>query len=154
MVTRRSRAIIGGVAAALFIGLTSSAYGFLGYNNGRSGGPRLVQVRGKVVCAACSLAEARQAQSRHKKYTNHLFALTYGQEQVVMEVEWISNPAWLSYLTTQHLRLRGDHSLFRELTAAERQAKSVEVTARLTNPWTLDMTAVAVNDVTKVAVNE
>ena len=85
-----SKTIGTGVATALMLATVSTgARGFVG--GGPAGGGSFggatraeVQIKGNVVCADCSLEEARNAQPRG----SNLYQLTHKQGQMVMEINW------------------------------------------------------------------
>lgn len=132
----------GAAAALLLAGITSGAQGYTGsavFNNRLSG----MQLRGRIVCTGCSLAEVQEAQP--EKWGNHLYRMTYRQQQVVIEVDWISNPLqWNRLITTPHLQLRGADSLFEQLTAEANRFQEVEVSGMLFSSQTLDMHKVTI----------
>lgn len=134
----------GAATALLLAGITSGAQGYTGGTllNDRLNG---IQLRGRVVCTGCSLAEVQEAQP--EKWGNHLYRITYKQQQVVMEVDWISNPLrWNRLTTTPHLRLRGADSFFEQLTAEENRFKNVEVSGMLSSSQTLDMNKLTIRE--------
>lgn len=128
---------IGSVAAALLlVGAAAGAHGFTGGGvlNQRLAGMRF---RGRVVCTRCTLAQVRVAPP--DQWSNHFYRITHGQEQAVLEVEWVSNPLqWSHLMTTPHLRLRGADSFFEQLTAEESRFKEIEVFGTLSSSQTLD----------------
>ena len=99
-----------------------------------------IQIRGKVVCAGCSLDEARKAQPSK----NHLYQLTHRRGQVVMDVNWVSNSQRWNHLTFPRIRVRGEDSLFEKLTAEENLFKEAEVTGILNPSQVLDMSAITI----------
>jgi len=134
---------IGNLAVALvLVGLTTGAHGYTGGGvmNDRVAG---IQFSGRVICTRCTVAEARKAPL--DKWDNHLYRITRGQEQAVIEIEWISNPwRWNQLVTTPHLQLRGVDSLFEQLTAVASRGKKVEVSGMLSSTQTLDMRTVTI----------
>lgn len=69
--------------------------------------------------------------------------MTYKQQQIVMVVDWVSNPwRWNQIMTTSHLRLRGADSLFEQLTTEANRLKKIEISGMLSSSQTLDMTKV------------
>ena len=136
------------VAALLLAGLTVGAQGqvggggFSGYQSwlgaGGSGG---IQLRGHVVCARCSLEEARAAQRGRQD----LYQLLHEQGQVVLLVRWVSNPhTWRQIVWPPRLVVRGEARLFEQLTAEENLGKEVEISGVLTNLRVLDLAGVSV----------
>lgn len=116
-----------------------NSFGSLVLGTGEAG----MQIKGKVVCAGCSLAEVRKVQA--DKWGNHLYRLTHRQKQLVMEVTWISNPRrWNHMITTPYLRLRGAASFFEKLTAEENLFKEVKVVGVLSPSQTFDMNEVTI----------
>jgi hypothetical protein len=144
MVTFWRTATVGVAATLLLVGVTANAQAFLGFGQLWSGVGRTVQLKGKVVCTGCSLEEARQAQPH--RYANHLYLITSQKGQAVLEVDWLSNPHWLSYLTTPHVQVRGDDSLVGKMMEQENVQKEIEVSGRLANPRTVDVTAISIRE--------
>ena len=140
MIGRRKTIGIGVAAVLLLAGITTGVQGYTGsavLNNRISG----IQLRGRVVCMGCSLPEVRK--TRSNGWGNHLYRLTHRQEQVVMAVDWISDPQrWNHLITFPHLRLRGDERLFATLTAEENLFKEVQLAGILSPSQTLDMNTV------------
>lgn len=101
-----------------------------------------IQIKGKVVCAQCSLAEIREAQA--DKWNNHLYQLVHRQGQVVIEVERVGQSRWWNNLTFPHIRVWGEDSLFAELTAEENLFKEVEITGIPYNSRTLHISEVTI----------
>lgn len=140
-----SKTIRTGAATALLLaGITSGAQGYTGsalLNNRLNG----IQLRGRVVCTGCSLAEVQEAQP--EKWGNRLYRITHRQQQVVMEVDWISDPLqWNRLITTPHLQLRGADSLFEQLTTEKNRFKNVEVSGMLSPAQTLDMNKITIRE--------
>ncbi len=139
-----------GAAAALMLAtITTGARGFVGVGMDPFASSALgtggvgLQLKGKVVCAGCSLAEAREA--RHDQWSNHLYRLAYRQKQVVMEVEWVSDSLrWYRLITTPQIRLRGEDSLFEKLAAEENLFREIAVSGILSPSRTLDVHEVTV----------
>jgi hypothetical protein len=142
--TRSFRTATTGLAVALMLtGITASAHGFMGLSPWQPGIPgRLIQLRGTVVCTGCSLTEARRLQ--HDKYGNRLYQVTSRQGQLVLDIHAVSNPRWFDYVTLPQISLRGEEGLLQPLSAPEIQSKDVELTGLLTNPRTLDVSAVVI----------
>jgi len=142
--TRSLRTATTGLAVALMLtGITVSAHGFMGLSPWPTGIPgRLIQLRGTVVCTGCTLAEARRLQ--HDTYGNHLYQVTSPQGQLVLNIHAVSNPRWFDAVTFPQFSLRGDEGLLQPLSTPETQAKDVELTGLLTNPRTLDVSAVVI----------
>jgi hypothetical protein len=142
--TRSFRTATTGLAVALMLtGITASAHGFMGLSPWQPGIPgRLIQLRGTIVCTGCSLTEARRLQ--HDKYGNRLYQVTSRQGQLVLDIHAVSNPRWFDYVTLPQISLRGEEGLLQPLSAPEIQSKDVELTGLLTNPRTLDVSAVVI----------
>jgi hypothetical protein len=138
------RAATTGLAVALMLtGLTLSAHGFMGLSPWQPSLPgRVIQLRGTVVCTGCTLAEARRL--RHDTYGNHLYQVNSPQGQLVLNLQAVSNSRWFDYVTFPQISLRGEAGLLQSLSAPDTQAKDVEVTGLLTNPRTLDVSAVVI----------
>ncbi len=144
--TRSFRTATTGLAVALMLtGITANAHGFMGFSPWRPGIPgRLIQLRGTVVCTGCTLTEARRLQ--HDKYSNRLYHVTSQQGQLVLDIHAVSNPRWFDDVTFPQISLRGEEGLLQPLSAAETQAKEVELTGLLTAPRTLDVSAVEIRE--------
>jgi hypothetical protein len=104
------------------------------------GGDWAIQLREKMVCTKCSLAEVQQLQPNNSQ----LYQLTYRQEQGVMEVSWVSNTRWWNHLTVPRLRIRGEESLVQKLMAEENLSKEIEVSGILNSSQILDLHAVTI----------
>ena len=135
---------IGVTAALLLAGTTTLSQGqFVGSESGPEVGPGgawAIQLREKLVCTRCSLAEVQKLQPNNTQ----LYQLTYRQGQGVMEVSWVSNTRWWNHLTVPRLRIRGEASLVEKLTAEENLSKEVEVSGVLNSSQVLDLQAVTV----------
>jgi hypothetical protein len=132
----------GAAAVLLLVSLITGAHGYTGEGilNDRVAG---MQFSGRVICTRCTVAEARK--TLLDKWDNHLYRITRGQEQAVIEIEWISNPwRWNRLVTTPHLQLRGADSLFQQLTTVASRGKKVEVSGMLSSTQTLDMHKVTI----------
>ena len=142
--TRSFRTATTGLAVAFMLtGITASAHGFMGFSPWQPSIPgRLIQLRGTVVCTGCTLTEARRLQ--HDKYGNRLYQVTSRQGQLVLDIHAVSNPRWFDYVTLPQFSLRGEEGLLQPLSAAETQAKEVELTGLLTAPRILDVSAVVI----------
>lgn len=132
-----------GVATTLLLaGITTGTQGAIGGGvvNDRLDG---IQLRGRVVCTGCSLAEVREA--RPDKWSNHLYHMTYRQQQMVMEITRISDSRrWNRLITTPSLQLRGADSFLEQLTAEANRLKEVEVSGILFSTQTLDLNRVTI----------
>lgn len=129
-------------ALLLFSGVTSSAQAFLGTGSVGAEGPTVMRIKGKVFCAGCKLEEVRKAQPQEPR----LYQLTYNQGQVVMKVDWVSNPRrWNHVVWPAKVWLRGANAQLLKLAAEENQQKDVEITGILSNSRTFDIAEVLVN---------
>jgi hypothetical protein len=124
MSTLLSKATLASAAALMLAGFTATAQGFFGPNSS-AGLENQVQVRGKVVCTGCRLADVRQ--NVLHKHKSRLYQLILNQEQLVLEVEAVSNPGWLNNVLVPHLWIRGDEGQLQKLSAPETVAKEVEI---------------------------
>ena len=134
-----------GVAAVLMLaGVTVGAQGGVtegGFSFGTEGAG-VMQIRGNVICAECSLAEARQARpGRHDLY---LFIGKQGR--VVMRVSWVSNSErWSHVVWPPRIWMRGEDRLLQQLHAEENLFKELEITGLLSNSRTLDVFRVTIS---------
>jgi hypothetical protein len=96
-------------------------------------------MKGKIVCVECHLQDARRTQSSKDQSQLYLYQVISKQGQLVMEVKSVSNPAWFDYVLAPHLWFRGDTEQLQKLSAPENLTKEVEISAFLTNPHTLDV---------------
>jgi len=134
MVRSTRNATVGFAAALILIGITSSAQGFASAYSSLTRGNRQIQLAGKLVCTNCSLEEARKTRPR---YSNHLYRVAVGEEQAVMEVQWVSYSTWLHHLMAPQIRLQGEEQLLLKLTAQDNLRKDFVVSATLTDAQTL-----------------
>lgn len=142
MAMSRRKATTGIAAALLLTCLTATAQGFMGVGSSSSNAPeRMLQIKGKIVCTACSLKEARTIQPNTGVY---LYQVKHLQGQLVMEVQWVSNPRWFGYLTVPQIWVRGEDSIVQKLTAEENHSKDVEIKGFLANPRTIDINEVTI----------
>ena len=139
--TLLSKATLAGAAALMLAGFTATAQGFFGPNSS-AGLENQVQIRGKVVCTGCRLADVRQnALHKHK---SRLYQVILNQGQLVMEVEAVNNPGWLNNVLVPHLWVRGDNEQLQKLSAPETVAKEVEVSGIVTDLNMINVTEVLV----------
>jgi len=132
-----------GVAAALLLaGITTGVQGQVPGGMGSLGGEGrgMMQIKGKVVCAGCSLEEARKAQPREPK----LYQLTHRRGQVVMKVSWVNESQMWSNSGSSRLWVRAKDRVFQQLAAEENLFKEVEITGLLNNSRTLDIFGVTI----------
>lgn len=133
-----------GIAAALMlVGLTTGAGGQVpGGGLSSFGGETrgVVQIRGEVLCAGCSLDEVRKTQpDKHA-----LYQLTHKRGQIVMQVKEINDTRWRSLVWPPLLWVRAKDSVFQQLTAEENLMREVELTGLLRNSRTLDIFVVTI----------
>jgi hypothetical protein len=83
-----------------------------------------VRLKGIIACAECSLSELRAAQPDNHR----LVQLTREQEEVVIEVKWVSDTLWWNHLTAPQLRVQSGDGVFERLTAEENLFKEIEIT--------------------------
>jgi hypothetical protein len=126
------------VIILMLAGIATGAQGFVPGGTGLSGwetrGP--VQLRGKVVCAQCTLDEVRKAQPKE----HALYELTHRQGQVVMKVTWVNNSQrWGLLAWPPRLWVRAKDEVFQQLAAEENLMKEIEIVGLLNNTRTLDI---------------
>lgn len=141
-----SRTVRIGMAAALLLAsLTATGAQGYGPNGGSSFGREgrgLMQFRGKVVCAGCSLEEAHVAQPDEQQ----LYQLIHERGQVVMQAGAISNaPSWNTHSWPSQLSVRAADRVFAQLMAEENLFKEVEISGILYNSGTLDVFEVTIH---------
>jgi hypothetical protein len=127
-----------GVMILLLAGLSTGAQGFVPGGIGSFGGETRgsIQLRGTVVCAQCTLDEARKAQP----HEHALYELTHRQGQVVLKVTWVNNSQrWRLFAWPPRLWVRAKDSIFQQLAAEENLMKEIEIIGLLNNPRTLDI---------------
>ena len=138
------KALITGIGIALLLtGMAAGARGQIGDGGGAFGvgGNVMMQIKGKVVCAACSLEEVRKAQPGE----SHLYQLSSQQGRVVLKVDWVSNSArWNRVVWPQRLWVRGEERVLQQLGTEENLFKDVEITGILGNSRTLDVSTVTI----------
>src|SRR5713101_4118494 len=134
-----------GAAVALTLAvLTTGAQGQVATGGSFSFGGETrgaVQIRGKVVCAGCTLDEVRKGQPDE----HGLFQLLHRQGQLVMKVNEVNDSRWSSLNSSSPLWVRAKDSVFQQLTAEENLMKEIEITGLLNNARTLDIFAVTVH---------
>jgi hypothetical protein len=134
-----------GIAATLLLsGITAGAQGDIGAAGSSfgPGGADSVQIRGKVLCVACSLDEVRQTQP----HAPALYQLSYKQGQLVMQVNWVSNTAhWQRVVWPPRLWVRGEDGLVQQLSAEANLFKDLEIQGILSNTRTLDLTSITLS---------
>jgi hypothetical protein len=106
-----------------------------------SAGRGLVTITGSVVCAKCSLDEARKAQP----YDNHLYQLSHRRGQLVLKVTAVDKQAMFESITwPPRLWVRGADSMLDQLGAEENFFKEITVTGMLHTSRTLDVFDISV----------
>ena len=133
-----------GMAATLLLaGITAGAHGDIGAVGSSFGpGGGAVQIRGKVICTACSLDEVRQAQP----FEPALYQLSSKQGQLVLQVNWVSNAAhWQQVVWPPRLWVRGEDGLIQQLSAEANLFKEMEIQGILSNTRTLDLTSITLS---------
>jgi hypothetical protein len=134
-----------GAAAALTLAvLTTGAQGQVATGGSFSFGGETrgaVQIRGKVICAGCTLDEVRKGQPDERG----LYQLLHRQGQLVMKVTEVNDSRWSSLNSSSPLWVRAKDSVFQQLTAEENLMKEIEITGLLNNTRTLDIFAVTVH---------
>jgi len=130
-----------GVVTALLAGITTFAWGFApggggsGFGVGRKG---LTIIKGRVLCAGCSLEEVRRTQPARQ-----LYQLRHEKGQVVVRVSTVNDsPTWRYFTWPPEIRVRARDSLFQQLTAEENLAKEFEITGLFSATGALDIFAV------------
>jgi hypothetical protein len=134
-----------GMAATLLLtGLTVGAQGDIGAGGSPFGpdGTGTVQIRGTVLCAACSLEEVRHAQPSEPA----LYQLSFQQGQVVMRIDWVSTPTrWQRVVWPPRLWVRGEDGLLQQLSAETNLFKKMEIQGILSNTRTLDLASITLS---------
>jgi hypothetical protein len=141
MIRSTYKATAGVAAALMWIGVTSSVYGFTGYS-ALTRSAREVRLTGRVICTSCTLDEARKTLP---EYSNHLYYLTSGRQPVILEVSQTTNATWFNHLTVPLIRVRGEENLLLPLTNQDRVQKDVTVVGYLMDGQTLDVQAITVH---------
>ena len=99
-------------------------------------GQGLMTITGSVVCAQCSLDEARKAQP----YDNHLYQLSHRRGQLVMKVTSVDKAAMFDSIAwPPRLWVRGADSRLDQLEAEKNLFKEITVTGMLHSTRTLDV---------------
>lgn len=100
-----------------------------------------MQIRGHVLCAGCSLEEARQVNPGEPT----LYQLTHRQGQLVMTVTWVRAPnRWSRVVWPARLWVCGEEKLLQQLNAEANLFKELKISGILSNTRTLDITAVTI----------
>ncbi|MGE0822090.1 MAG: hypothetical protein AB7G75_07895 [Candidatus Binatia bacterium] len=115
------------------------------------GGERkgLTEIRGEILCSACTVAEAKQATDE----TSNLYLLDRGEQQAVMQVTAVGDTAtgrtgvidarWETIVgLTNELHVRVEDQLWQQLTATQNLRKPVTIKGILHSTRTFDITGV------------
>lgn len=92
-------------------------------------------IRGKLLCARCSIQEVSEAEFDRRR----LIELRHAQGQIVIEVSWVSEPQRWSYVDTRNLAMRAENRVFQLLTAEENMFKEIELLTLLRTTGTIDV---------------
>jgi hypothetical protein len=124
-------------AAAVAQGQVPAGGFFLG-GTGRG----IVQIKGKVVCADCTLEEVRNMHPHEQKF----YQLSHRRGRVVIGVTAVNDASMFDALAwPPRLWVRGADSLLRRLGAEENLFKEMEITGLLSNSRTLAVFDVAIS---------
>lgn len=123
--------------------VTDSVFAFTGGHRAFFGlEPRTMRIKGKVFCTDCDVNTVRKEQSAGPR----LYQFVYHQGNMVMQVEWISNPLrWNRIVWPARIWLRGSDELLHKLAAGENQRKEVEIVGFLSNSRTFDIAEVNIH---------
>ena len=103
----------------------------------------IMRVQGTVLCADCTLTEARQANPNIPA----LYQFTSQQGQTVIQIRSISDPQrWNHIAWPGRIWLRGNHDVIQQLSTVKNKAREVSITGSLSNSRTLDVASVTVED--------
>src|SRR5262245_2438645 len=141
----RSKTLQAGLAATLLLaGMTAGVHGDIGATGSAFGpdGAGVVQLRGKVLCVACSLEEIRRTQPSEPA----LYQVASKQGHLVMQVNWVSTPSrWQRVVWPPRLWVRGEDGLVQQLSAEANLFKEMEIEGILSNTRTLDLTSITLS---------
>ena len=144
MVFRRKTLHAGLAATLLLAGMTAGVHGDIGTTGSAFGpdGAGVVQIRGRVLCVACSLDQVRHTQPSEPA----LYQLSYKQGQLVMQVNWVSTTSrWQRVVWPPRLWVRGEDGLVEQLSAEANLFKEMEIQGMLSNTRTLDLTSITLS---------
>ncbi|MGE0683483.1 MAG: hypothetical protein AB7P69_21605 [Candidatus Binatia bacterium] len=138
--------VISLVSVSLVFGQSGNTPDFLG---GFSG---LTEIRGKILCSACTVDEAKQRTGK----TLDVYLLKRGREQAVMHVTGVRSSAtgregviggrWDAIVgLTNELKVRAEEQLWRQLIAEENLRKTITIKGALHSTQTFDITEVSVD---------
>ena len=143
--TSFKRITIGVAAALLLAGVTSGARGQVaggGLSAFGGAGRGMTIIKGNVVCAGCSLEEARKAQPNE----HQLYEFMHQRGQVVMKVSSVNDSQmWGRFIWPPWIWVRAQDRVFQQLAAEENLFKEVEITGLLNNSRTLDIFEVTIH---------
>jgi hypothetical protein len=151
---RRSMVVIQGFVAALLLStLADTAYGQgspqLPYGGAIKG---MMQISGTLVCAECTLEDARKAHPE----MHDLYLFTHDLGQAVIQVNQVQDSSgrgasesivgnrWEAITWHPQLAVRAPEEEFQKLLAEENMFKEVQLTGTLRSTRTLDVTTVNV----------
>lgn len=141
---RSLRKVTSGLAVALMlISVSTSVHGFTGLYSAMTRGGQQTQLTGRLVCADCSVTEARKTQPH--KYGNHLYQLQLGQRRAVMEVRATNHFTWLNHLMRPNIRVQGEENLLLALTSQDNVRKDVTLTGLLLDAHTLNVQEITIH---------
>jgi len=99
-------------------------------------------IKGNVVCAGCSLEEARKAQPNE----HQLYEFMHQRGQVVMKVSSVNDSQmWGRFIWPPWIWVRAQDRVFQQLAAEENLFKEVEIAGLLNNSRTLDIFKVTIH---------
>jgi hypothetical protein len=129
-----------GAAALLLAGIATGAQAFSGAGGAATGfgggGRHALRITGKLVCANCSLEEARET---HPALV-HLYQLMKKNGRAVMEVTAVNDSIrWGALTWPPRLWVRAGDEILRQLTAETNLAKKIEMTGLLSSSRTFDV---------------
>ena len=146
---------VGIMAIVMVTSITPSVFGQgvgggVSSNAASAGTKGLVKLRASVVCANCTLEEARAA---HPGLAD-LYELNHEQGRVVIRVSSVDNSTssedesingrWKDVSQSPQLAVRAKDSLFQKLIDKRNQAKELEITGILRTSRTLDISDITV----------
>ena len=135
--TRLNKIVSTGMVAALLLaGINTLAHG----REARGG---LAFIKGRVVCARCSLDELRNTPAE----SGQLYQFTRDHDRLVMQVQTVDDyPLWRSYFGwPAEVSVRAQEAVFARLMAEENLFKDVEITGVVSTTGALDIFDVTVH---------
>lgn len=133
-------------AVPLLTSISTTALGFgpgggAGFGLAGTRGSGMTLIRGKVLCAECSLEEVRQSQPDLEQ----LYQLTNAEGQIVMQFRSVNSSEVWRFSGPPQFSVRSKASVFRQLTTEENLLKDVEITSVLSKDVrNLDIFAVTI----------